>query len=81
VIDGPIQGFTTSLNPVGQPSHVLNGHLRYDLRRYGAAIVAHANNLTNHPVWLPSGITGNDSVPVEQGRVIYVGLEFSTAKN
>ncbi|MES1262387.1 MAG: hypothetical protein ABUS49_11680 [Acidobacteriota bacterium] len=82
VLDGPIHGFTaTALNPVGQPNHVVNGFLRYDLRHGGAAIVVHGTNLTNHPVWLPSGITGNDSVPVQQGRVVYVGLEFTTARN
>jgi hypothetical protein len=85
VADGAITGFTNAVN-LQQGSHnVLNGHLRYDLTkylpfgaRYGAAFVASATNLTNHAVWLPGwGFTSIDTIPVEQGRVIYVGLEFS----
>ena len=68
------------MNPVGQTNDVLNAYLRYDLPRYRSALVVHANNLTDHPVWLPSGITGNDSIPVQQGRVVYIGLEFSTSR-
>ena len=72
-----------------QGSHnVLNGQLRYDLSRYfpfaaknGVALVAHANNLTNHQVWLPGwGFNSVDTIPVQQGRVIYAGLEFTAGK-
>jgi len=69
--------------------YILNGELRYDLRkllhlsdRNGLAIVVHANNLTDFRVWLPSwGFTSVDTIPVEQGRVVYAGLRFSAGKN
>jgi outer membrane receptor protein involved in Fe transport len=85
VSDGAITGYTSAVN-LQQGSHnVLNGHLRYDLSRYlpvgagyGAALVVHTTNITNHAVWLPGwGFTSIDTIPVEQGRVIYAGIEFS----
>jgi len=42
--------------------------------------VIHANNLLNHQVWLPSGLYSVDTIPYQQGRVIYAGLEFSAGK-
>ena len=89
VSDGAIAGYTSAVN-VQQGSHnVLNGHLRYDLTRYlpdtarcGVAFVAHATNLTNHAVWLPGwGFTSIDTIPVEQGRVVYLGFEFSARRD
>jgi hypothetical protein len=58
---------------------------RFEVSRLAAknrvAIVAHANNLTNHQVRLPGwGFSSVDTIPVEQGRVIYAGLEFSADK-
>jgi hypothetical protein len=43
------------------------------------AAVLHANNLINQAIWLPSGFSSVDTVPVQQGRTIFVGLEFSRA--
>jgi hypothetical protein len=69
--------------------NILNGDLRYDLGkalhlsdRTGVSFLVHANNLTDFRVWLPSwGFTSVDEIPVEQGRVVYVGLRFSAGKN
>jgi hypothetical protein len=55
--------------------------MRYNLPRYRMAIVVNGTNLTDHPVWLPSGIMGADTVPVLQGRVVFAGIEFSTGGN
>jgi outer membrane receptor protein involved in Fe transport len=85
VSDGAITGYTNAVN-LQQGSHnVLNGHLRYDLTKYfpfnagySAALVVNGTNLTNHTVWLPGwGFTSIDTIPVEQGRVVYAGFEFS----
>jgi hypothetical protein len=45
------------------------------------ALAAHANDLLNQRVWLPGfGFFNIDSIPVQQGRTIYGGLEFSCGK-
>ena len=88
VSDGKIDGYANSVNPVQGTHNILNGQLRYDLGRLlhlsdrnNIAFVAHANNLTDFRVWLPSwGFNSVDTAPVEQGRVVYVGLQFSAGK-
>jgi len=88
VSDGAITGYSNAVNPLQGAHNVLNGGLRYDLGkvlhlsdRNSLALVAHANNLTNHAVWLPSwGFTSVDTIPVEQGLVVYGGIRFSVGK-
>jgi outer membrane receptor protein involved in Fe transport len=88
VSDGKIDGYANSVNPVQGTHNILNGQLRYDLGRLlhlsdrnNIAFVARANNLTDFRVWLPSwGFNSVDTVPVEQGRVVYLGLQFSAGK-
>lgn len=86
VSDGPFDGYT-AVNPLQGWHHILNANVRYDLSKYvpfgdrtGLAAVLHANNLTNQVIWLPSGFSSVDTVPVQQGRVIFAGLEFSVGK-
>jgi outer membrane receptor protein involved in Fe transport len=83
VSDGPFAGYT-AVNPLQGWHHILNGNLRYDLSKHiplgdgtGVAVVLHANNLTNQPIWLPSGYSSVDTVPVDQGRAIFAGQEFA----
>jgi outer membrane receptor protein involved in Fe transport len=87
VSDGPFTGYT-AVNPLQGWHHILNGNFRYDLTEYlpfgdrtGIAFVVHANNLTNQTIWLPSGLSSVDTVPVNQGRTIFAGLEFSVRDN
>ena len=41
------------------------------------ALVIHATNLLNQKVWLPAwGDNSNDTMPVDRGRSVFVGLEF-----
>jgi outer membrane receptor protein involved in Fe transport len=87
VSDGPFTGYT-AVNPLQGWHHIINGNFRYDLSRYfpfgdrtGIAAVVHVNNLTNQAIWLPSGFSSVDTVPVEQGRVVFAGLEFSAGKH
>jgi len=62
----------------------LNSQLRYDLSRYlhtgraGVALVAHGENLMNKAVWLPDWEdTPGDTIFVNRGRTVYVGVEIS----
>jgi outer membrane receptor protein involved in Fe transport len=83
IYDGAIKGLAPSVNPLPGSRHSLNGHLRYELPNSflptdkNIAFVMHATNLTGQATWLPSGLNSPDTVPVQQGRVIYAGLEFS----
>jgi outer membrane receptor protein involved in Fe transport len=83
VSDGPFPGYV-AVNPLQGWHHILNGNFRYDLTRHlpfgdrnGIALVVHANNLTNQAIWLPAGFSSVDTVPVQQGRTIFAGLELS----
>jgi outer membrane receptor protein involved in Fe transport len=88
VSDGPISGYAGAVNPLQGWHNNLNGNFRYDLSRYlsfgsehGVAVVAHVNNLTDHGIWLPGwGFNSIDTVPYQQGRVIYAGLQVTLAK-
>ena len=85
VYEGHVSGYSQAANPRTGAYHLLNSHLRYDLTRFlpwnsraGAALVAHADNLTNKMVWLPDwkDFPGNTTF-VNGGRTIYAGVEFS----
>lgn len=85
VSDGPFSGYK-SVNPLDSWRNNINGNFRYNLARihpFGdrMALVAHANNLANQAIWLPSGFSSVDTVPVEQGRTVFAGFEFSLARN
>jgi outer membrane receptor protein involved in Fe transport len=88
VSDGAIGGYSTAVNPIQGSHHILNGRFRYDLAKYlpftsrtVVAFVVHANNLTGHQVWLPGwGFNSIDTIPVQQGRIVYAGFEFSARK-
>jgi outer membrane receptor protein involved in Fe transport len=87
VSDGPFTGYQ-AVNPLQGWHHIINGNFRYDLSRYlpfgdrtGVAAVVHINNLTNQVIWLPSGFSSVDTVPVQQGRNVFAGLEFSVGKH
>lgn len=89
VSDAPISGYATAVNPLQGWHNNLNGHFRYDLSRYlpfgsenGVAIVAHVNNMFDHAIWLPGwGFNSVDTVPYQQGRVVYAGLQFTLGKH
>jgi hypothetical protein len=45
------------------------------------ALFAHAENLANHQIWLPDlGDYSGDTLPVNRGRTIYFGVEFSLGR-
>jgi outer membrane receptor for ferrienterochelin and colicins len=86
---GTLRGFSnTTVNPGTTAYHLLGSHVRYDLSRYlgsrdkgGIALFAHAENLANYQVWLPDwGNNSGDTMPVNRGRTVYFGVEFSLGK-
>ena len=79
--DGPFAGYP-SVNPLLSWRNNLNGNLRWELARVhifggGMALVAHGNDLANQAIWLPSGFSSVDTVPVQQGRTVFAGLEYA----
>jgi hypothetical protein len=88
VSDGKPKPYAFNVNPLTSWRHSLNAEVRQDVSKYlhmpeknSVAIAAHANDLLNQNVWLPGfGFFNIDSIPVQQGRTIYAGLEFSYGK-
>jgi iron complex outermembrane receptor protein len=89
VSDGKPKSYPYNVNPLSDWRHSLNAEVRQDLSRVlhlrekdTVAVAAHANDLLNQTVWLPGfGFFSIDSIPVQQGRTIYAGLEFSHGKH
>lgn len=86
---GVLRGFTDpTVNPGPTAYHMLSSNIRYDLSRYlgsrdrgGVALFAHAENLANYQVWLPDwGNNSGDTMPVNRGRTVYFGVEFSLGR-
>jgi len=86
---GALNGFrNATVNPSPAAYHLLGSHVRYDLSRYlqsrdrgGIALFAHAENLANQQVWLPDwGNNSGDTMPVNRGRTVYFGVEFSIGR-
>ena len=84
VYSGAAPGFDATPNGEPGPRHLLAANLRLNLEQYlGAAakrvaLFAHGDNLMNRPVWQPAwGFGSASTLPVERGRTIYYGVEFS----
>ncbi|MGH9647904.1 MAG: TonB-dependent receptor plug domain-containing protein, partial [Bryobacteraceae bacterium] len=86
---GALRGFTdTTVNPGPTAYHMLSSHVRYDLSHFlrsrdkgGMALFAHAENLANYQVWLPDwGDNSGDTMPVNRGRTVSFGVEFSIGR-
>jgi len=85
---GALRTITGAVNPGPVAFHLIGSHVRYDLSRFlgsrdkgGIALFAHAENLANHQIWLPDwGDGSGDTLPVNRGRTIYFGIEFSLGK-
>jgi len=89
VHEGGLPGYGAALNPQPGAYDLLNANLRFDLAKClhtdaakGLALVAHAENLENHQVWLPDwkDVPG-DSIFMNRGRTILVGVEFALKKD
>jgi outer membrane receptor protein involved in Fe transport len=81
---GHIPGYSPALNPRPNAVHSVNAHLRFDLTKrwvkndhQGIAAFLYVDNLTNTPMWLPAWGSGQaNTIPVNRGRTIFIGLEF-----
>jgi outer membrane receptor protein involved in Fe transport len=88
VSDGNPVHYPVPTNPLTGWRHSVNAEVRQDISRVlhlpekdTVALAAHANDLLNQTVWLPGfGFANIDSIPVQQGRTVYAGLEFSRGK-
>jgi outer membrane receptor for ferrienterochelin and colicin len=83
VYQGHIPGYAASLNQLPSAFHTVSANFRYDLtsrwlksNSRGIAVFAHADDLLNHQVWLPTLAFGPpNTMPVIRGRTIFVGVE------
>lgn len=88
VSDGKPKPYSPAFNPLTGWHNNLNAEVRQDISKYlhlreknSVALAAHANDLLDQTVWLPGfGFHSIDSVPVQQGRTVYAGLEFGLGK-
>lgn len=85
---GSINGFSSALNPIPSPQHLLSAHVRLELasllkapQTAGIALVVNGDNMTNESRWLPDwGANTGDTIPVRRGRTLYVGVETSMGR-
>jgi outer membrane receptor protein involved in Fe transport len=82
--EGHVPGYSDALNPRPDAFHSVNAHLRFDLTKRwikndqrGLAAIFYGDNLTNTPVWLPQwgSTAGLNTMPVNRGRTLFVGIE------
>jgi outer membrane receptor for ferrienterochelin and colicins len=82
---GQVPAYLLTVNPAATSNHLINAQIKFDVARYfqgmgstGLSLVANIENLTNNSLWLPDlgGGTG-DTIPVNRGRVFFVGAELS----
>jgi outer membrane receptor for ferrienterochelin and colicins len=89
IYEGPLDArFTGVLNPPPGPYHLLEANARFNLKYMGAggrpglAFVAHGENLATKQIWLPEwGDNPGDTMPVNRGRTVYIGIEMSWRKD
>jgi iron complex outermembrane receptor protein len=87
--EGHVSGYAGALNPRPSAYHSVNAHLRFDFSkrwlansRNGFALFVHGNNLAGRAVWLPAwGVPFPDTLPFNQGRTIYFGIEAWARRN
>jgi outer membrane receptor for ferrienterochelin and colicins len=86
IYQGPLdEKFDTQLNPSPQAYNIMNLHCRLNLNRLldwnlsqDLSLLLQADNLLDKEIWLPNwGLIIGNSVPVNQGRTIYFGMEVS----
>jgi outer membrane receptor protein involved in Fe transport len=87
VSDGPFDHYA-AVNPLPGWRHIISLQLRADVSKllhldksFGLAVFGHANNLANQAIWLPSGFSSVDTVPVQQGRTLFFGLEVALGRS
>jgi len=87
--DGKPKPYPYTVNPLTGWHHSLSAKVSQDISRYlhlpeknSLEIAAHADDLLDQAVWLPGfGFSNIDTIPVQQGRTIYAGLQYSVGKH
>jgi outer membrane receptor for ferrienterochelin and colicins len=84
IYSGHIPGYASTQNPPPGAHQLLAANLRLNLEKYfGPAakrvtLFAHGDNLMNRAIWAPAWGSGSSStIPLERGRTIYYGVDFS----
>jgi outer membrane receptor protein involved in Fe transport len=80
---GHLGGYAGAVNPRPEAFHSVSAHARFDLtkrwlksRAGGFALFVHADNLTDHQIWLPAlGTNSANTIPAVRGRTLYFGIE------
>jgi outer membrane receptor protein involved in Fe transport len=89
VSDSKLQSYPYTVGPLTGWRHSLNAEVSQEISKYlhlpekgSVALAAHGNDLLNQTVWLPAfGFINLGSIPVQQGRTVYAGLEFGLGKH
>jgi outer membrane receptor protein involved in Fe transport len=88
VYTGRIPGYTETPNPAPGAYHLLSANISVNMEKYfgpaaeGIRLFAHGDNLLNRPVWFPAGGAAlMTTIPIERGRTVYYGIEFSRRRN
>jgi outer membrane receptor for ferrienterochelin and colicins len=86
IYQGPLdKQYDSSLNPSPGEYNKLSLYCRLNLRKFfqwkegpDASLILQADNLLGREIWLPNwGLLPGQSIPYDQGRVVYVGLNLT----
>ena len=86
IYQGKLDGkYDASVNPSPGAYNILNLNSRFDMDKLtgwrlarGLSLLFRVDNLSNQEIWLPNwGFAPGDSLPVNQGRTLYGGVEVS----
>jgi outer membrane receptor for ferrienterochelin and colicin len=77
--------YDTQLNPSPGAYNLMNVHCRFNMNKFfdwnlgrDLSLILQVDNLLDKDLWLTDwGLTPGKSMPVNQGRTLYLGLEMS----
>jgi len=77
--------YDTQVNPPPGAYNLMNLYCRFDMNKFfdwersqEVSLLLQVDNLLDEEIWLPNwGLTSGNSIPFNQGRTIYFGMEVS----
>ncbi|MDZ7262229.1 MAG: TonB-dependent receptor, partial [candidate division KSB1 bacterium] len=77
--------YHTPINPSPEAYNLMNFHCRFNINKFfdwnlshNLSLVLQVDNLLDKEIWLPdSGLIIGNTIPVNQGRAIYFGIDVS----
>jgi len=77
--------YDTQVNPPPGAYNLMNLYCRFDMNKFfdwersqEVSLLLQVDNLLDEEIWLPNwGLASGNSIPVDQGRTIYFGMEVS----